>query len=80
MQNRKPLDTPFAKRGKFSLLLCPKNALKIKEMQKIPYDLAVGSLMYVQVCTRPDIAFIVGMLGGYLVTLEWITEQQSNGF
>ncbi|XP_059597110.1 secreted RxLR effector protein 161-like [Vitis vinifera] len=35
-------------------------------MQKIPYASAVGSLMYVQVCTRPDIAYIVGMLGRYL--------------
>ncbi|KAK2355204.1 hypothetical protein QL285_092633 [Trifolium repens] len=35
-------------------------------MQKIPYASAVGSLMYAQVCTRPDIAFIVGMLGRYL--------------
>ncbi|RVW38473.1 Retrovirus-related Pol polyprotein from transposon TNT 1-94 [Vitis vinifera] len=26
----------------------------------------VGSLMYAQVCTRPDIAYIVGMLGRYL--------------
>ena len=26
----------------------------------------VGSLMYAQVCTRPDIAFIVGVLGRYL--------------
>ncbi|KAK6123908.1 hypothetical protein DH2020_042351 [Rehmannia glutinosa] len=35
-------------------------------MQKIPYASAVGSLMYAQVCTRPDIAFVVGMLGRYL--------------
>ena len=35
-------------------------------MQKIPYASAVGSLMYAQVCTRPDIVFIVGMLGRYL--------------
>nr|KYP35884.1 Retrovirus-related Pol polyprotein from transposon TNT 1-94 [Cajanus cajan] len=33
---------------------------------KEPYVLAVGSLMYAQVCTRPDIAFIVGVLGRYL--------------
>ncbi|RVW90048.1 hypothetical protein CK203_035956 [Vitis vinifera] len=26
------------------------------------YASAVGSLMYAQVCTRPDIAFVVGML------------------
>jgi len=35
-------------------------------MQKIPYASAVGSLMYAQVYTRPDIVFIVGMLGRYL--------------
>ncbi|XP_068649633.1 secreted RxLR effector protein 161-like [Aristolochia californica] len=34
-------------------------------MKDIPYASAVGSLMYVQVCTRPDIAFAVGMLGRY---------------
>ena len=28
--------------------------------------LVVESLIYAQVCTRPDIAYIVGMLGSYL--------------
>ena len=35
-------------------------------MITIPYSSLVGSLMYAQVCTRPDIAFVVGMLGRYL--------------
>jgi len=35
-------------------------------MQKIPYASAVRSLMYAPVCTRPDIAYIVGVLGIYL--------------
>jgi len=35
-------------------------------MQKIPYASTVGSLMYAQVCTRLDIAFVVGVLGRYL--------------
>ena len=34
-------------------------------MKNIPYASAAGSLMYAQVCTRPDIAHVVGMLGGY---------------
>ena len=34
-------------------------------MKNIPYASAVGSLMYVQVCTRLDIAFVVEMLGRY---------------
>ena len=66
MQDCKPGDTPIAKGDKFSLEQCPKNEFEIQEMQKIPYASAVGSLMYAQVCTRPDIAFIVGMLGRYL--------------
>ena len=59
-------DMLVAKEDKFSLTQCPKNNLEIEEMQKIPYALAVGSLMYAQVCMRPDIAFIVGMLGRYM--------------
>ena len=34
-------------------------------MKNIPYASTIGSLMYAQVCTRPDIAFTVGMLGRY---------------
>ena len=34
-------------------------------MKNIPYASVVGSLMYAQVYTRPDIAFFVGMLGRY---------------
>ncbi|XP_071722312.1 secreted RxLR effector protein 161-like [Rutidosis leptorrhynchoides] len=36
-------------------------------MKNIPYASAVGSLMYAQVCTRPDIAFVVNTLGRYLL-------------
>ena len=58
MQNCKPSDIPVAKGDKFSLSQCPKNDFEEKEMQKIPYASVVGSLMYAQVCTRPDIACI----------------------
>ena len=30
-------------------------------MKIVRYSLAVGSLMYVQVCTRPYISFVVGV-------------------
>ena len=66
MQDYKPSDTPVVKGDKFSLNQCPKNDFKIKEMQKIPYASTIGSLMYAQVCTRPNITYIVGMLGRYL--------------
>jgi hypothetical protein len=34
-------------------------------MKSVPYASAVGSLMYAQVCTHPDLAFVTGMLGRY---------------
>ena len=34
-------------------------------MKSIPYASIVGSIMYAQVCTRPDLAFVTGMLGRY---------------
>uniref|UniRef100_A0A2N9E1N9 Retrovirus-related Pol polyprotein from transposon TNT 1-94 n=1 Tax=Fagus sylvatica TaxID=28930 RepID=A0A2N9E1N9_FAGSY len=53
------------KGDRFNLNQCPKNDLEREQMKNIPYASAVGSLMYAQVCTRPDIAFAVGMLGRY---------------
>ncbi|KAL0282926.1 UNVERIFIED_CONTAM: Retrovirus-related Pol polyprotein from transposon TNT 1-94 [Sesamum angustifolium] len=35
------------------------------KMKDILYASAIGSLMYAQVCTRPDIAFAMRMLGKY---------------
>ena len=56
---------PIQKGDKFSQMQCPKNELERKEMESIPYASVVGSLMYAQTCTRPDISFVVGMLGRY---------------
>jgi len=56
---------PIQKGDKFSLMQCPKNDLERKQMENIPYASVVGSLMYAQTCTRPDISFAVGMLGRY---------------
>ena len=53
----------MSKGDKFSLCQCPKNDLETKEVQKIPYASAIGSLMYSQVCMCPNIVYIVGMLG-----------------
>ncbi|RVW47187.1 Retrovirus-related Pol polyprotein from transposon TNT 1-94 [Vitis vinifera] len=47
------------KGDRFNLDQCPKNDLEREQMKNIPYASAVGSLMYAQVCTRPDIAFAV---------------------
>ncbi|RVW67823.1 Retrovirus-related Pol polyprotein from transposon TNT 1-94 [Vitis vinifera] len=65
MKNCSPSVSPIVKGDRFNLNQCPKNDLEREQMKNIPYASAVGSLMYAQVCTRPDIAFVVGMLGRY---------------
>ncbi|KAL6329418.1 hypothetical protein AAG906_018057 [Vitis piasezkii] len=47
-----PSVSPIVKGDKFNLNQCPKNDLEREHIKNIPY-----------VCTRPDIAFSVGMLG-----------------
>ena len=34
-------------------------------MEAIPYASVVGSIMYGQICTRPDISFATRILGRY---------------
>ncbi|RVW25283.1 hypothetical protein CK203_117426 [Vitis vinifera] len=43
-------------------------------MERIPYASLVGSLMYAQTCTRPDISFAVGML--VRGTISWKSAKQ----
>ena len=56
---------PIHKGDTLSLNQCPQTDLERKEMKSYPYASLVGSLMYAQVCTRPDISYVVGMLGRY---------------
>ncbi|KAL4340139.1 hypothetical protein GQ457_08G024220 [Hibiscus cannabinus] len=65
MKDCSPSVAPIVKGDKFNLNQCPKNEFEREQMKNIPYAYVVGSLMYAQVCTKPDIAFAVGMLGRY---------------
>ena len=65
MKDCSPSVAPIVKGDKFHMNQCPRNDLEKEQMHNIPYASAVGSMMYAQVCTRPDIAFVVGMLGRY---------------
>ena len=56
----------MAKGDKFSLHQCSKNELEKKDMERFPYALIVGSLMYAQVFMSSNITYSVGMLGSYL--------------
>ena len=56
---------PIVKGDKFGTFQCPRNQYETDQMKSVPYASAVGSIMYAQVCTRPDLAFVIGMLGRY---------------
>ena len=65
MKDCSPSIAPIVKGNRFNLDQCPKNDLEREQIKNISYVSTVGSLMYDQVCTRPVIAFVVGMLGRY---------------
>ena len=51
---------------KLSSSQCPTSPSEMEEMSRVPYQSVVGSLMYVMVCTRLDIAQAVGVLSRYM--------------
>ncbi|XP_043705466.1 secreted RxLR effector protein 161-like [Telopea speciosissima] len=55
-------DAPISKGDKLNKQQCSKNNLERDSMKDKPYTSAMGSLMYAQVRTRPDITFAVSVL------------------
>jgi hypothetical protein len=60
-----PTPTPIVKGNKFGSFQSPRDQYEIDQMKSIPYASDVGRLMYAQVCTHPDLTFVIGMLGRY---------------
>jgi hypothetical protein len=61
----KPSPAPIVKDDRFREFQCPKNQYEIDRMKAVRYASAIGSLQYAQVCTRPDLAFVTGLLGRF---------------
>lgn len=64
MSNCKPASTPLSPGMK--LYRSTEEELKEAEDDHLPYRNAVGSLMYLAQCTRPDLAHAVGVLSQHL--------------
>jgi hypothetical protein len=65
MQHCSPSVAPLVKGDVFGSIQCPKTEDEKEQMRMIRYASVVKSIMYAQVCTRSDIAYIAGMLGRY---------------
>jgi hypothetical protein len=63
MHNYSGQPAPVVKGDKLGTFQGPRNQLEIDQMKSIPYASAVRSIMYTQVCTRPDLASVTGLLG-----------------
>ena len=66
MEKAKAVSTPLATHFKLSCKQSPSNEEEKKDMERVPYASAVGSLMYAMVCTRPDLAHAVGSVCRFL--------------
>jgi hypothetical protein len=66
MQNAKPFSRPLANHSKLTKEMSPKTQEEIEYMSRVLYSSSIGTLMYVMVCTRPDIAHVVGIVRRYM--------------
>ena len=66
MDEAKPVSTPLGSHFRLTKDQSPKTEQKQAYMSKVPYALAIGSLMYAMVCTRTDIAHAVGVVSRYM--------------
>lgn len=62
MLDSKAVQTPLDSSVRLSKADAPSTQEEIEEMRTVPYIQATGALLYLAMCTRPDIAFAVGVL------------------
>ncbi|GJF00736.1 polyprotein [Phanerochaete sordida] len=60
-----PATTPMSPDRRLSSADCPSTPAERTAMQSLPYINAVGSLMFLATCTRPDIAYTVSVLARF---------------
>lgn len=65
MDDCNPVKTPVDTNQQLSTEMSPQSPTQVDEMKNVPYREAVGSLLYLSQCTRPDISFAVGYVSKF---------------
>ncbi|KAL0361076.1 UNVERIFIED_CONTAM: Retrovirus-related Pol polyprotein from transposon TNT 1-94 [Sesamum radiatum] len=66
MSNAKPTSVPLAAHFQLCKNQSPNSETEKERMKNIPYSNAIGSVMYLMVSTRPDIAYAVSCLSRFM--------------
>uniref|UniRef100_A0A803PR66 Retrovirus-related Pol polyprotein from transposon TNT 1-94 n=1 Tax=Cannabis sativa TaxID=3483 RepID=A0A803PR66_CANSA len=69
MGNSKAMSTLLSQHFKLSATWMMKDEAQKLEMSRVPYASVIGSLMYVMVCTRLDIAYALSMVSRFMENL-----------
>ena len=64
---------PMLQGMKLSQTQSPTTAEDREKMKFIPYALAIGSIVYAMLCTKPDVCCTISLAGGIKIIQERIT-------
>ncbi|KAG8477716.1 hypothetical protein CXB51_027660 [Gossypium anomalum] len=71
-KSAKPVSTPLAAHFRLSSALSPQSDDEIEYMSHVSYSSIVGSLMYVMVCSRPDLSYAVSAVSRYMANPGYV--------
>lgn len=66
MEDCRTVQTPMGSQFKVKALSEKEELEQTEFMSNIPYASVVGSLMYAMVGSRPDLAYVVGLISRYM--------------
>ena len=66
INSSKTTTTLLSQQIKLSKDQCPRNQQEEREMSQVPYSNIVRSVMYMMICTRPDISHAISVVSRYM--------------
>ena len=66
LTNARKVATPMDPNVQFSIQQCPSSLNQAAHMNGVPYSKAIGSILWATVMSRPDTAYMVGVLSQFI--------------